>query len=92
VPVIYLDYELPHNSSILPSIVIFRTDNPQTMVYMNLQPPDSTACQSLASWWSLTPPSHPCLYGGCFLLHLLLSPTAPIFRSGASYAARTFLL
>ena len=49
-----------------------RADNPRTMVYMNLQPPDGTACQSPDSRWSLTPPSHPypCLSGagGCFLL------------------------
>ena len=36
-----------------------RTGNPQTMVYMNLQPPVGTARRSPVGWWSLTPPSHP---------------------------------
>jgi len=36
-----------------------RTDNPQSMVYANLQPPEGTAWRSPVSWWSLTPPSHP---------------------------------
>jgi len=40
-------------SSVLPSIVC-RAGNPQTMVYMNLQPPDGTARRSPAGWWSLT--------------------------------------
>jgi len=37
----------------------FRT-KAETMVYMNLQPPDGTARRSPDGWWSLTPPSHPC--------------------------------
>lgn len=47
-----------------------RAGNPQTMVYMNLQPLDDTARRSPGAWWSLTPPSHPYhnIYGGCFLL------------------------
>lgn len=47
-----------------------RAGNPQTMVYMNLQPLDDTARRSPDAWWSLTPPSHPYhnIYGGCFLL------------------------
>ena len=75
VPAIYLLRESPHGSSILPSIVDQegpRTDNPQTMVYMNLQPPDGTARRSPVCWWSLTPPSHPYHApeggGGYFLL------------------------
>ena len=56
-----------------PSWLAPRTDNPQPMVYANLQPPDGTARRSPANlqppdgtarrspagWWSLTPPSHP---------------------------------
>ena len=72
-----------------------RTDYPQTMVYMNLQHPAGTARQSPADWWSLTPPSHPCQTQNVMAVILfcpyLPSPTASIFRSGLSYAARTFL-
>ena len=57
--VIYLIRMSPHGLSILPSIGVNRTGNPQTMVYMNLQPPDDTARRSPDDWWSLTPPSHP---------------------------------
>ena len=68
VSVIYLLCRLPCASSILPSIVFRRTqaDNPQTMVYANLQPPDGTALRSPVGWWSLTPPSHPYPYGRSF--------------------------
>ena len=49
-----------------------RAGNPvMTVVYMNLQPPNGTACRSPDNWWSLTPPSHPYCQlsgGGCFLL------------------------
>ena len=65
-----------------------------TMVYMNLQPPEGTARRSPGGWWSLTPPSHPYSnrYGAVVLFCLiLLSPTASIFGSGVSCAARTFL-
>ena len=52
-----------------PSWLAPRTDNPQPMVYANLQPPDGTARRSPAGWWSLTPPSHPYpRMGGHFLL------------------------
>ncbi len=76
----------------------------ETMVYMNLQPPDGTARRSPAAWWSLTPPSHPYptptvllaeperAYGAVVLFfHIQLSPTASTFRSEAPSAARTFL-
>ncbi len=95
--VIYLDCESPHSSSILPSIVALRhrTDSPRTMVYANLQHPVCTAQRSPVGWWSLTPPSHPYRTIGAavvlFYVHLL-SPTASIFRSELSCAARTFLL
>ena len=74
---------------------ITRAGNPQTMVYMNLQPPVDTAQRSPAGWWSLTPPSHPYPMPRheaviLFCRHLL-SPIASTFRSGAPYAARTFL-
>ena len=72
---------------------ITRTGNPQTMVYMNLQPPVDTAQRSPAGWWSLTPPSHP--YSSkeavIFFCRHLLSPIASTFGSGAPCAARTFL-
>ena len=76
-----------------------RTDSPLPMVYANLQPPDGTARRSPAGWWSLTPPSHPysCPTDGAsagavvLFSHIQLSPTAGIFTSGASCAARTFL-
>ena len=89
--VIYLVYESPHSSSVLPSIVN-RTGNPQTMVYANLQPPADTARWSPTGWWSLTPPSHPYLTAVIFFCPHLLSPIASTFRSGVPYAARTFLL
>ena len=47
--------------------------NPQTPVYMNLQPPRHTARTSLHGRWALTPPSHPYPCGRLFssaLLHL----------------------
>ena len=60
-PVIYLVPESPLGSSTLPSAVARRnrTSRPQSAVYMSLQLPDGTAWRSPASWWSLTPPSHP---------------------------------
>ena len=71
---------------------ITRTGNPQTMVYMNLQPPVGTAQRSPVGWWSLTPPSHPYPCGAViFFCRHLLSPIASTFGSGAPYAARTFL-
>ena len=72
---------------------ITRAGNPQTMVYMNLQPPVDTAQRSPAGWWSLTPPSHPYFFSKAVILFCrhLLSPIASTFRSGAPYAARTFL-
>ena len=42
-PVIYLICKSPCILSVLPSIGVSRAGNPQTMVYMNLQPPVSTA-------------------------------------------------
>ena len=75
-----------------------RAGNPQTTVYMNLQPPVGTARRSPVGWWSLTPPSHPYparhsrIYRAVVLFcRHLLSPIASTFRSGAPYAARTFL-
>jgi len=53
VSVIYLLYELPHSSSVLPSIAFpkeTRADDPQSMVYANLQPPDETADMSPYRW------------------------------------------
>ena len=94
VPAIYLARTSPYGSSILPSIGKCRAGNPQPMVYMNLQPPDSTARRSPGGWWSLTPPSHPCPPQGqavVFFCYILLSPIASTFGSGAPYAARTFL-
>lgn len=41
--IIYLLHGLPHDSSILPSIGISWASNPQTMVYVNLQPLAGTA-------------------------------------------------
>ena len=67
VPAIYLLRTSPCVSSVLPSIAglaTLRAGNPQSMVYMNLQPPDGTARRSPAGWWSLTPPSHPYLLDG----------------------------
>ena len=66
---------------------------------MSLQLPDGTAWRSPASWWSLTPPSHPYYHphhgkaGGAviFFYRHLLSPIASSFGSGMLYAARTFL-
>ena len=58
-PAIYLNCKLPYSLSVLPSIGVNRADNPQTMVYANLQLPVDTAQRSPAGWWSLTPPSHP---------------------------------
>ena len=66
---------------------------------MSLQLPDGTAWRSPASWWSLTPPSHPYYpplwesAGGAviFFYRHLLSPIASSFGSGMLYAARTFL-
>ena len=89
-----------------PSCLATRADNPQPMVYMNLQPPGGTARRSPCGWWSLTPPSHPyrpttpavTLGQGrqdgtavVFFCLTLLLPIASTFRSGASCAARTFL-
>ena len=96
VPVIYLIRMSPHGFSVLPSIAAkgFGRTTLLTMVYMNLQPPEGTARRSPGGWWSLTPPSHPYSkrYGAVVLFCLiLLSPTASIFGSGVSCAARTFL-
>ncbi len=73
--VIYLIRMSPHGLSILPSIGVNRTGNPQTMVYMNLQPPDDTARRSPDDWWSLTPPSHPYRQSNCGGYFLLPYPT-----------------
>ena len=43
VPAIYLEQGSPLVSSVLPSVGVSRTGNPQTTVYANLQPPDDTA-------------------------------------------------
>ena len=45
--------------------------NPQTPVYMNLQPPRHTARTSLHGRWALTPPSHPYPSGRLFSSALL---------------------
>ena len=45
--------------------------NPQTPVYMNLQPPRHTARTSLHGRWALTPPSHPYPCGRLFSSALL---------------------
>ena len=70
-----------------------RASNPQTPVYMNLQPPRRTARTSLHSRWALTPPSHPYLQaGGYFLLRYSAFTNSFLLGSGVLYAARTFLL
>mgnify|MGYP007083570539 CR=1 FL=1 len=94
--VIYLVPKSPLGSSTLPSTVVrrLRTSRPQTAVYMSLQLPDGTAWRSPASWWSLTPPSHPYHTRGVavvFFYRHLPSPTASTFGSGVPCAARTFL-
>ncbi len=48
-----------------------RASNPQTPVYMNLQPPRRTARTSLHGRWALTPPSHPYPCGRSFSSALL---------------------
>ena len=48
-----------------------RASNPQTPVYMNLQPPRRTARTSLHDRWALTPPSHPYPCGRLFSSALL---------------------
>ena len=48
-----------------------RASNPQTPVYMNLQPPRHTARTSLHDRWALTPPSHPYPCGRLFSSTLL---------------------
>ena len=73
--VIYLIRMSPHGLSILPSIGVSRTGYPQTMVYMNLQPPDGTARRSPDDWWSFTPPSHPFQQLNCGGYFLLPYPT-----------------
>ncbi len=60
VSAIYLNRLSPDGSSVLPSTVTRSGGHPQTVVYMNLQPPEGTARLSPDGWWSLTPPSHPC--------------------------------
>ena len=70
-----------------------RASNPQTPVYMNLQPPRHTARTSLHGRWALTPPSHPYLLtGGYFLLRYFALTNNFLLGSGVLYAARTFLL
>ena len=70
-----------------------RASNPQTPVYMNLQPPRRTARTSLHSRWALTPPSHPYLHaGGYFLLRYSAFTNSFLLGSGVLCAARTFLL
>ena len=86
----------PHGLSILPSIVAtgIRADDPYNDGLHELAASSDTARRSPAGWWSLTPPSHPYSkrYGAVVLFCLiLLSPTASIFGSGVSCAARTFL-
>ncbi len=67
--------------------------NPQTPVYMNLQPPRHTARASLHARWALTPPSHPYLHaGGYFLLRYSALANSFLLGSGVLCAARTFLL
>ena len=67
--------------------------NPQTPVYMNLQPPRHTARTSLHGRWALTPPSHPYLLrGGYFLLRYSAFTDSFLLGSGVLCAARTFLL
>ena len=74
-----------------------RASDPQTPVYMNLQPPRHTARTSLHGRWALTPPSHP--YppkkkeeGGYFLLRYSAFTSSFLLGSGVLCAARTFLL
>ena len=70
-----------------------RASNPQTPVYMNLQPPRHTARTSLHGRWALTPPSHPYpVRGGYFLLRYSAFASAFLLGSGVLCAARTFLL
>ena len=74
-----------------------RASNPQTPVYMNLQPPRHTARTSLHGRWALTPPSHPYpshlkRRGGYFLLRYSAFTDSFLLGSGVLCAARTFLL
>ena len=70
-----------------------RASNPQTPVYMNLQPPRRTARTSLHGRWALTPPSHPYpVRGGYFLLRYSAFASSFLLGSGVLCAARTFLL
>ena len=78
--VIYLIRMSPHGLSILPSIGVNRTGNPQTMVYMNLQPPDDTARRSPDDWWSLTPPSHPYRYLSAVIFFYLIPTVTNSFH------------
>lgn len=96
VPVIYPGRRSPCGSSILPSVGVGRAGNPQTTVYMNLQPPGDTAHRSPGAWWSLTHTFSPlphALWTGAvvFFCPSVLSPTPSTLRSGAPCAARTFL-
>ncbi len=91
---IYPIRESPHGFSIPPSAGVSRAGNPQTAVYMNLQPPADTARRSPGGWWSLTHAFSPLpalRLAVVFFCRSLLSPIASIFRSGAPCAARTFL-
>jgi len=100
-PVIYLICKSPCIFSVLPSIGVSRAGNPQTMVYMNLQPPVSTAltvARSLVVSYTAFSPL-PCFVcyttealAVVFFCSNLLSPATSIFGSGAPCAARTFLL
>ena len=72
---------------------ITRAGNPQTMVYMNLQPPVGTAQRSPVGWWSLTPPSHPYpLRGGCFLLPAPTVTNSFYFRKWSALCCPDFPL
>lgn len=95
---IYLLRKSPCVSSILPSTVSSkgnRTGSPQTMVYMNLQPPDGTARWSPIGWWSLTHAFSPLphtRHGGCFLLPTPAVADSFYFRKWGSLCCPDFPL
>ena len=95
---IYLLRKSPCVSSILPSTVSSkgnRTGSPQTMVYMNLQPPDGTARWLPIGWWSLTHAFSPLphtRHGGCFLLPTPAVADSFYFRKWGSLCCPDFPL
>ena len=95
-PVIYLLRRLPYGSSILPSIVADASDGqPSTDGIRELAASrrnSLTITRQLVVSYTTFSPLPPTEAGAVILFsRILLSPTAGIFTSGVSYAARTFL-